>query len=399
MTLGSRTRRTSAAFTVLMMVAMGGCNAIPVARIAPSPNRPQSTQVSVTRAALFPATVAMDPPSEMSSIEPVDTPAGSITLAEPPDEPSKPTPLLDAALERAKGLDDSISNRKAILASQPASTPAAPAHSDPASAPSQIQLPPVGSSKPPEVAATTTSNEARPRTPEPASEPVPARPEDLWREGVRRLASLARARLEQQSGGPGSVSPWSLRARILGWLAEPDIDPELGQHNSDGVRTVLRALEETSIESPRRGDEVRSAVLVLEDKAPLEIVDLRVCSKVDGFGDFEPFEPPVRKAGQAVILYCELDGLRFEQTSTGFRTRISGQFEILPEGGGPPILTRSLGTAEETCRRRRRDYYVVYRISLPKPLEPGDYRIRLTERDLTSDRSSTREVSFAIARD
>ncbi len=238
--------------------------------------------------------------------------------------------------------------------------------------------------------------------PKPAKEPEPARPEDLWRDGVRRLVGLARARLEQSPAGGSTAtapSPWGLRARVLAWLAEPDIDPDFGQHEADGVRAVLRALDDAPAPSPSRGDEVRAAVQVIEDKAPLEIVDLRLCSKVDGFGDFESFEPPVRKAGQPVILYCELDGLRFEQTSAGFRTRIATQLEILPEGGGPPILTRSLSTAEETCRRRRRDYYIAYKLVLPRPLPPGDYRIRVTEKDLTADRSATREVSFAIARD
>ena len=100
-----------------------------------------------------------------------------------------------------------------------------------------------------------------------------------------------------------------------------------------------------------------------------------------------------------MILYCEVDGLRSEQTSAGYRTRIAAQFEIIPEGGGPPILTRSLSTAEETCRRRRRDYYIAYKLVLPRPLAPGDYRIRLTGKDLTADHSATREVAFAIAKD
>jgi hypothetical protein len=186
---------------------------------------------------------------------------------------------------------------------------------------------------------------------------------------------------------------------VLAWLAEPDLDPGLDHRETDDVRAVLRALDDSPGEPLRRGDEVRSAVLVLEEKAPLEITDLRLCCKVDGFGDFEAFEPPVRKAGQPVILYCELDGLRFEQTSAGFRTRIAAQLEILPEAGGPPIHSQTLGPAEETCRRRRRDYYVAYKLCLPRPLGPGEYRLRLTTRDVTSDRSATREVSFAIAKD
>jgi hypothetical protein len=140
-------------------------------------------------------------------------------------------------------------------------------------------------------------------------------------------------------------------------------------------------------------------VVVLEDKAPLEIVDLRLCSRVEGFGDFVSLDPPVRKAGEKVVIYSEIDGLRFEQTAAGFRTRMAAQVEIIPEGGGAPVHSRQLAVAEETCRRRRRDYYIAYRLVVPENLPPGDYRLRLTERDLASDRVATREVSFAITKD
>ena len=385
MTLGSRTRRVAPSLAVLMAIALVGCHAMPLDRLSPSPNRPQTTLSSASRAALLPATVAMEPPAEMSSIEPVMSMASSLT----PAESATPTPLLDAALVRAKALDV-LTLEEMAKSSTPPEIPS----------PAPIQaLPPAESKPDPEPVKVASASPLAPtEAPREISpkEADPPRPEDLWREGVRRLGSLARAKLEQ-SDGP--ASPWGLRSRVLAWLAEPDIDPDLDPHGSDSVRTVLKALDEPSTESPKRGDEVRSAVLVLEDKAPLEIVDLRLCSKVERFGDFEPFEPPVRKAGQPVILYCEVDGLRFEQTSAGFRTRLAAQMEILPEGGGAPILTRSLGTAEETCRRRRRDYYIAYKLVLPKPLPPGDYRLRVTEKDLTADRSAIREVAFAISRD
>ncbi len=381
MTLGSRSRRVAPGLAALAMAALAGCHAMPLGRLAPSPNSPQTTLASAGRAALLPATVAMEPPAELSSIEPVTSTAATLSPSSPPHEPA-PTPLLDAALERAKGLEAIALEEMSKPLTPP---PATPMPTPPKPEPAAVAV----AAAPP---APAKAEEPKPR------EPEPPRPEELWRDGVRKLGGLARARLEQSGG---VASPWGLRARVLAWLAEPDIDPDLGQHDADGdgVRAVLRALDEPPAESPKRGEEVRSAVLVLEDKAPLEIVDLRVCSKVERFGDFEPFEPPVRKAGQPVILYCEVDGIRFEQTSAGFRTRLAAQLEILPEGGGAPILTRSLGTAEETCRRRRRDYYIAYKLVLPRPLPPGDYRIRVTEKDLTADRSAVREVAFAIARD
>jgi hypothetical protein len=340
---------------------------------------------------LLSATVAMDPPSEMSSIEPVTALPANLTPAE--STAQAPTPLLDAALQKAKGLDLPPVPDPAAPASTPAPTEPLPA---PASSvfkqPLPIEFP---SASPPKPDPATVASESAPTEPSP-KEAEPARPEDLWREGVRKLNSLARAKLEQSGG---SASTWALRTRILSWLAEPDIDPEVDQHEAEGVRAIFRALDDPPGDANRKGDAVRSAVLVLEDKAPLEIVDLKLCSRVEKFGDFEPFEPPVRKAGQAVILYCEVDGLRFEQTAAGFRTRLAGQIEIVPDGGGAPVLTRTLATAEETCRKRRRDYYIAYKLVLPKPLPPGDYRIRLTERDLASDHTATREVTFFVAKD
>ena len=388
MSLGSRSRRSGWIWAVGAVAGLAGCHAMPVGRLTTAPNRPQSTLASAGRATLLPATVAMDPPSELSSIEPVATSPSTLTPApsdrdgdrdrDPIIKPAAPTPLLDAALLRARGLDEASTVReRPVEASTTAGAASTPLPSAPA--PPKVEAPvPVA----------------------PPPEPEPPRPDDLWRDGVRQLLGLARSRLEQPSATESTSSTsWALRSRVLGWLAEPEQAPGLDHHESDGVRTVLRALDDNPAMATRRGDNVRSAVLALEEVAPLEITELRFCSKVDGFGDFEVFEPPVCKAGQAVILYCEIDGIRFEQTSGGFRTRIATQIEILPEGGGPPIHSRTLSTAEETSRRRRRDYFIGYKIALPRPLVPGDYRIRLTARDLTSDRMATREVAFAISKD
>jgi hypothetical protein len=388
MTLGNRTWRVASGLAILTIVALTGCHAMPLSRLEDGPNRPQSL-ASASRATLLSATVAMDPPSEMSSIEPVLTSPANLTPAEPTAQTA--TPLLDAALQKTKGLDEPP-------VPEPASTPApaepqAPPPSALFSAPLPIEFP---SATPPKTESVAVTSNTAPTEASPKKETEPARPEDLWREGVRKLNSLARAKLEQAGG---STTPWTLRARVLSWLAEPDIDPELDQHEAEGIRAVLRALDDPPGDANRKGATVRSAVLVLEDKAPLEIVDLKLCSRVEKFGDFEPFDPPIRKAGQRVILYCEIDGLKFEQTAAGFRTRVAGQLEIVPEAGGPPVFAKQFATAEETCRRRRRDYYIAYVLELPRPLTPGDYRIRLTEKDLASDRTATREVGFVIAKD
>ncbi len=388
MTLGSRARRVASGWSILMIVAMSGCHAMPLSRLEDNgPNRPQSL-ASAGRATLLSATVAMDPPSEMSSIEPVLTSPANLTSAAA--TANAPTPLLDAALQKARGLDE-----PPVPEPTPSTTPVEPTTPPPSAlftSPTPIEFP-VPNPRPAAPIAATVSE------PTPAAEPrpaEPAKPEELWRDGIRKLNSLARAKLEQAGGAP---SPWVLRSKILACLAEPDIDPEIDPHDAGAVRAVLKALEEPAGDTGRKGETVRSAVLVLEDKAPLEIVDLKLCSRVENYGDFIAFDPPIRKAGQQYLLYCEIDGLRFEQTAAGFRTRVASEIQIVPEGGGPTVVATKLGVAEETCRKRRRDYFIAYKLVLPNPMAPGDYRIRLTARDLATDRTSTREISLAIVKD
>ncbi|WP_435005278.1 hypothetical protein P12x_003173 [Tundrisphaera lichenicola] len=391
MTIGCRIRRTATGFAALTIAALTGCHTVPVARIAPSPNRPQSALAAVGRATLFPATVAMEPPSEMSSIEPVSSGAtsepapGRLELSSPaipvPVSVSTPVtpPLQDEALVQARGVEAMVAEEIARASVPPAPEP------EPETGPAPEPVP-TGELPEPDSAHAETLREVK------AAEPP--RPEDLWRDGVRQLVTLARARGDEPGG---SGTPWGLRSRVLAWLAEPEIVPDVSLHEADDVRAVLHAMEDVPSDSQRDGEDFRAAVRVIEDRAPLEIVDLRLCSKVERFGDFEPFEPPIRKAGQEVAIYAEVDGLHHEPIQAGFRTRLAAQVEILAEAGGSPILTLPLGTAEEVCRRRRRDYYIAYRLVLPRSLVPGDYRLRLTEKDLASDRSATREVPFGIA--
>ncbi len=401
MRLESRSRRLASGLAALIIASgLLGCHSVPVARIAPAPNRPQSSLASAGRAALFPATVALDVPSEMSSIDPAASravgstePSGGLSepaMAEaaPPATataasetlpiPSVPTtPLLDAAVERARSATD---RPDADLTHAFVPT-------------SEVSLPPAA----PDPATSMTVVPAPVATPALAPAPAePAKPEDAWRDEVRKLAGLARLGGEQ--AGPGTGSPWDLRSKVVAWLADPGIRPELGQHDGDGVRSVLRALEEASEPAPARGDDLRAAVRVLEDRAPLELLDIRICSRVDDFGVFETFDPPVRKAGDQMVIYCEVDGLRTDATSSGYRTRLAVQVEVIPGGGGVPVLAQPLGTFEETCRRRRRDYYIAHKLALPKTLPPGEYRLRLTGRDLVTDGAATREIAFAIAR-
>ena len=390
-----------------------GCHGVPLARVAPVPNRPQPALGPVGRA-LGAATVALDVPSETAAIDPSNSARGTVTpvaaiergprvdliaagaaprptapAATPDPTPPAATPLLDEALDRARRrveVPDPVSLAVLTPSVDPIATPAP----IPNLAPAPVEPPAEAVPTPPPAVA-----------PAPAVEPVPVPvpPEEAWREGVRKLVGLARAR-QEQAGGGGGTEPWGLRARVLAWLAEPDIDPDLGQRDADAVRAVLRALQanaapNAAADVPGRGDDVRTAVRTLEAKAPLELTDLQLCSQVDGFGDYAAFEPPVRRAGDWVIVYCEVDGVHHEPVPGGFQTRIAGGMEIIPEGGGRPVA-EPFGTADVVAHRRRRDYFINYSKRLPANLPPGRYTVRVTLRDALGDRTASRGVPLVI---
>ena len=137
------------------------------------------------------------------------------------------------------------------------------------------------------------------------------------------------------------------------------------------------------------------AVDALETVAPLHVDALQLCRRVLGFGDVEPIDPATLQRGQSVIVYCEVAGLRYEKADDGFRSRLASRVELLPRGGGTAVWTNELGTAEDACHRRRRDYYVNYRLKLPS-LKPGTYLLRVSQTDLVGDGRASAEIEVTF---
>ena len=238
-------------------------------------------------------------------------------------------------------------------------------------------------------------------TPPATVPPVVKTPEQQWREGLEQLTSLARRNAAESRDG----IDWKLRAKLLAWMGEPAIDTESNSlAQVESWRVLLRALqvvgreskEPADVRASNDGEELRAAQRALEDHAPLEMTDLALCRKVNGFGDYEPLEPAARKAGQTVVLYAELTGLTFEPAADAYRSRLASRVELLHESGEPAVWSLALGTAEDRCRRRRRDYYINNRFNLPENLKPGRYRLRSSQTDLVSGRTTSREVSLEI---
>ncbi len=426
--LARRYTKLIAAFAACPLLTLSaGCNAVPAsARIIPQNTdfRTQATTSSgldskvtsideIAQETPGKPKLAFDQLDEISPLPPsLKRPEGAkldepppgvvitprpIDLPRPASTPTIPEPAKDPSV-RLVGLNVDESTKPAPSVTL---TPApAPAETKPDTTPpaTPTPLPPAEAKKEPAPKAEPPAAVvAKPEpAPTPESEPlVKKTPEEIWREEVQSLRAVARDRAQSpQTGGPN----WNVRERLLAWLSEPDIDPDA--RSSDDVaqgRAVLKGL--AAVLDPKatnHGSEIREAIATLESHAPLEVTDLKLVRMVRGFGDIDPLEPPVRKSGQAVVLYSELNGLAYEPAGTGYRSRVAAEVELLPESSNSPVWKHSLGTAEDACRKRRRDFYVGHRFTLPESLEAGTYRLRLTERDLVADHVATKETSITI---
>ena len=184
--------------------------------------------------------------------------------------------------------------------------------------------------------------------------------------------------------GPTAAPDSARRAELLARTTKrgPTRRPQC--NHPSGERAISRAIVEQVSTSGHR--------------AGLGISDLRLCRKVFGFGSFEPLADERVKVGQRLLVYCELTGMQYEARDAGFVSRISSRVEVKPARGGSPLGARAR-RRRGLCRRRRRDYYVNYRVDLPKTLGPGSYRLRFLQTDLVAGSSTTTEIPLEITPD
>lgn len=125
---------------------------------------------------------------------------------------------------------------------------------------------------------------------------------------------------------------------------------------------------------------LREAVQHLAAASSLDVRNLAICRRVESFGQYTEFEPYEFKAEQEVILYVEVANFAAEQKAEGYETEFQGSYQIL-DTSGRRIADYDLPLDKQTCRNLRTDYFLPYRIFLPKSLPAGSYQIQVTIED------------------
>lgn len=202
---------------------------------------------------------------------------------------------------------------------------------------------------------------------------------------------------------------WRLQLARLAFGRSAERDREVASMSSKARRVLDAAMDVT--EAARRvardpnlpGNdalaEAHDLATVLAERADLAIPEVKLCRKVVTYGVYEELETERFVAGQPIeaILYVEVENFGTKPVRNNLhRTKLATRLELMTSDG------RSLWTHEEPeivddCRRRRRDFFIAQRVSLPSNLPAGDLVLKVLVTDKQSGKAQESTLPITMS--
>ena len=281
------------------------------------------------------------------------------------------------------------------------STPPSPAPAPSASTP---VVPASATAAPTELAPDDASTPSSPaKTDEQSAVPAD------WHSGVEQAIALLDAELRNDSLDHDERARLQALRRLLSVaanrrddavapIAELDEDEQaFWKHQMFGLLVSLDA--DGKHAASRRAAlalrDLRLAANHLSNISTLDVKNLAFCKQVDSFGEYTEFETASFRAGEEVILYIEVDNFSAQEVGERFETELHGSYQITNETG-ERITSVVLPVDKQISNNRRRDYFIPYLLTLPKPLAAGSYRLQLTMEDIIGKKSNQASIDFRI---
>jgi hypothetical protein len=133
----------------------------------------------------------------------------------------------------------------------------------------------------------------------------------------------------------------------------------------------------------------------LAESCPLVLNSLAFVTEVQSYGVFKPFEKYEFAPGQKLLLYAEVNNFKSTETEKGFVTSLKSSYQIF-EPGGRRVAEHEFNVNEETCRNRRRDFFIGYEFCLPKRIYSGKHVLKLTVEDVASGKVGESSIEFTV---
>ena len=234
-------------------------------------------------------------------------------------------------------------------------------------------------------------------------------PQVDWREHLQLAIDDLKHASEHDSIEPEEARRRAVQLHILYLLAQRDDDAlrpidrltpaeqEYWKHQLHALSVYLDP-QTTPVDDRRAAlalRELRQATVELASASRLDVRNLAFCTAVDGYGAFTKFSTSTFRPDQQVLLYVEVDNFSSSETKDGYLTELQGSYQVF-DMAGVRVGDHTFTAERDVCQNRRRDYFIPYRIYMPKSLTPGKYRLQLTIEDLQQKRFGQSSIEFSI---
>jgi hypothetical protein len=174
-------------------------------------------------------------------------------------------------------------------------------------------------------------------------------------------------------------------------------DQQFWQHYLAGLALYLdcKKMPDRDRRAALALDELREASSQLAAASPLDLRNMAFCRSVDSFGVYTKFDDDPFQPGQEVLLYVEIDNFHSVSTPQGYVTSLEASYQIL-DAAGRRVAEHTFPLEQETCQNRRRDYFIPYRMWMPKKIDPGIYTLQLTVQDTQAQKFGQASIQFTI---
>jgi len=149
------------------------------------------------------------------------------------------------------------------------------------------------------------------------------------------------------------------------------------------------------------GQKIRPLVEMAErlrGQADLALPNAALCTRVDGFGVYEPISPARFSAGKdhPVIVYCEVENFASQlNDKKQWETRLSNEAVLYTETGMAAWTDKSKGIVD-LSRNRRHDFFIIKKTKLPGTLVIGRYILKISVTDQQSNRVAETTIPIQI---
>ena len=135
--------------------------------------------------------------------------------------------------------------------------------------------------------------------------------------------------------------------------------------------------------------------------AELRVATIALCTRVDGFGVYQPMPADRLPSGRetTAVLYCEVENFLSRQADGGqWETNLSQEITLYNDRG-QRVWSEKAKVVKDLCRNRRHDFFVGQRITLPSALLPGSFSLRVTIVDQNANRVAESTLAVKVVAD